>query len=69
MSIQLTEQQQAAIDEQREVPPRLIDPRTNNAYCLVLASEYEALRELLVDTQDQRAIRAIGLRNAGRRLA
>ena len=31
MSIELTEQQQHALDSQREQPPRVIDPRTNAA--------------------------------------
>lgn len=64
MSIELTEQQQQALDTEAETPPRLIDPRSNAAYYLIPATDYEAIRELLEDEQRQKAIRAIGLRNA-----
>jgi hypothetical protein len=68
MSIELTEQQQQALDSQGEGPPRVIDPRTNVSYYLVPASVYEAVRELLEEERRQKAIRAVGLRNAARRL-
>lgn len=32
MSIQLTTQQQQALDTQENGPPRIIDPRTNTTY-------------------------------------
>ncbi len=35
MSIQLTPQQQQALDTQKDSPPRVIDPRTNTNYILV----------------------------------
>ena len=44
MSIELTEQQQHALDTGRESLPRLIDPRTNAAYVLVPAEDYESVR-------------------------
>jgi hypothetical protein len=68
VSIELTEQQQHALDAQAEVPPRLIDPRNNAAYYLVAASDYEAVRELLEEEWRQKAIRAVGLRNAAGRM-
>jgi PHD/YefM family antitoxin component YafN of YafNO toxin-antitoxin module len=68
MSIELTEQQQQVLDAESERPPRVIDPRSNAAYYLVAASEYEAIRELLDEEQRQKAIRAIGLRNAAGRI-
>ncbi|HEY7154133.1 MAG TPA: hypothetical protein VH575_09280 [Gemmataceae bacterium] len=64
MSIELTQQQQQALDAQGERPPRVIDPRSNAAYYLVAASEYEVVRELLEEERRQRAIHAVGLRNA-----
>jgi len=64
MSIELTEQQQQALDAQAETPPRVIDPRTNAAYYLIAAPDYEAVREVLEEQRQQVAIRAVGLRNA-----
>ncbi|HEV3256652.1 MAG TPA: hypothetical protein VG013_07235 [Gemmataceae bacterium] len=68
MSIQLTLQQQQALDTQGGELPRLIDPRTNAAYVLVAEADYEAVREILDDERRQRAIRAVALRNAADRL-
>jgi len=64
MDIQLTPQQQQALDTQTEGPPRVIDPRTNAAYILVPETDYETMRELLDDERRQQAIHAIALRNA-----
>jgi hypothetical protein len=64
MSIVLTERQQHALDNQAEAPPRVIDPRSNAAYYLVPAPDYEVVRELLEEERPQKAVRAIGLRNA-----
>jgi hypothetical protein len=64
MSIELTEQQQQALDAQSEKPPRVIDPRSNLAYFLIAAQDYEAVREILEEERQQKAIRAVGLRNA-----
>jgi hypothetical protein len=68
MSIELTEQQQLTLDAQAETPPRVIDPRSNAAYFLIAASDYEAVRELLEEERRQKAIRAVGLRNAAGRM-
>ena len=67
MSIRLTEQQQRALDEMHGGPPRLVDPRSNEAYVLLPLAEYEAVREIVEDERRQRAIRAVALRNAGDR--
>jgi len=67
MPIQLTEQQQKALDSAAELP-QIVDPRTNAAYVLIPLTEYEAVREIVEDERRQRAVRAVGLRNAGRRL-
>ena len=64
MDIQLTPQQQQALDTQAERPPRVIDPRTNTVYILVPETDYGTMRELLDDERRQQAIHAIALRNA-----
>ena len=68
MSIELTEQQQQSLDTHMEDPPRVIDPRTNAAYILIPVEDYESIREILEDEKRQKAIRAVGLRNAVGRL-
>lgn len=67
MAIRLTEQQQRALDSTDAELPQVVDPRTNAAYVLIPLTEYEAVREIVEDERRQRAIRAVGLRNAGRR--
>jgi len=64
MSIQLTPQQQQALDSQEGSPPRVVDPRTNTGYILVREADYESIRELLEDERRQRAIHAIAVSNA-----
>ena len=64
MDIQLTPQQQLALDTQAEGPPRVIDPRTNVAYILVPETDYETMRELLDEERRQQTIHTIALRNA-----
>jgi hypothetical protein len=64
MTIQLTEQQQRALDSTEAAPPQVVDPRTNAAYVLIPADEYETVREILEDERRQRAIHAVALRNA-----
>ncbi|HBI44978.1 MAG TPA: hypothetical protein DDY78_19300 [Planctomycetales bacterium] len=64
MSIELTDQQQHALDALGEDPARLVDPRTNAAYVLLPVELYESIREILEDDKQQKAIRSVGLRNA-----
>lgn len=64
MSIQLTEQQQHALDADMESPPRVIDPRTNKPYVLVSLEEYEEIRAILEEERERKAIHAVALRNA-----
>ena len=64
MSIQLTPQQQQELDTRAGELPRVVDTRTNAVYVLVPESDYETVREILEDERRQRAIRAVGLRNA-----
>jgi len=66
--IELTPEQQQALDNYGKSPQRIIDPRTHISYVLVPEVEYEAMRELLEDEQREQAIHAVALRNAGGRL-
>ncbi|HYN21778.1 MAG TPA: hypothetical protein VE078_12510 [Thermoanaerobaculia bacterium] len=68
MAIQLTEQQQRALDSTDAQPPQVVDPRTDAAYVLIPLTEYEAVREIVEDEKRQKAIREVALRNAGRRV-
>jgi hypothetical protein len=68
MSIRLTEQQQHTLDSTDTQPPQVIDPRTNEAYVLIPLTEYETVREIVEDERQQKTIRAVALRNAGRRV-
>ena len=68
MDIQLTPQQQQALDTQEGGPSRVIDPRTNAAYILVPEMDYVTIRELLEDERRQQAIHAVALRNAAGRM-
>lgn len=68
MPMELTEQQQRALDTLGGTPARVVDPRTKAAYVLVPEPEYESFREWLEDERQQRAIRAVALRNAAGRM-
>lgn len=68
MNIELTLQQQQALDTQGVTPPRIIDPRSHTTYVLVPESDYEVIRELLEDERRRQAIHAIALRNAAGRM-
>ncbi len=64
VSIELTQEQQRALDTLQEEPPRVVDPRTKAAYVLVPEEDYESIRAILQDEKSQKAIRAVALRNA-----
>jgi hypothetical protein len=68
MALRLTEQQQHALDSTDAQPPQVVDPRTNAAYVLIPLTEYEAIREIVEDERQQRAIRTVALQNAARRV-
>lgn len=68
MAIQLTEQQQHALDSSNDTPTEVIDPRTNASYVLIPTTEYETVREILDDERRQAAIHAVALRNAAGRI-
>jgi hypothetical protein len=64
MTIELTQQQQRAMDTQDGWPPRVLDPRTRQTYVLVPAKDYDSIRDILEDERRQKAIAAAALRNA-----
>ncbi len=68
MAIPLTEEQQRAIDSAVAMPLQVVDPRTRASYVLVPIEDYEAVREALLDEKQQKAIRAVALRNAAGRI-
>jgi hypothetical protein len=68
VSIELTREQQEALDHQGRTPQRIVDPRTRTAYVLVPERKCEMLRELFEDERREQAIRAVALRNAANRL-
>jgi hypothetical protein len=51
MSMELTEQQQHALDSRDEDPPRIIDPRTKDCYVLVRADVFDRLKAMLYDDE------------------
>ena len=68
MNIQLTLEQQRALDNPGSSLPRVIDPRTDTAFILVPEMEYEAIRELLEDERRMQVVHAVALRNAAARM-
>ena len=67
MAIPLTEDQQRAIDSAVDRPPQVVDPRTRASYVLVPVEDYKAVREAILAEKQQKAIRAVALRNAAGR--
>jgi hypothetical protein len=68
MNIELTPEQQEALDHQGRHVQRVVDPRTRTTYVLVPENEYEMMRELLEDERREQTIHAMALRNAADRL-
>lgn len=64
MTVELTPQQQQAIDATGKSPPRFVDPRSNAAYVLVPEADYESIRALLEEDLQRREIHRTALRNA-----
>ena len=50
--IELTEQQQSALESQRGEPARVFNPRTRETFVLVPADAYERLKSLLGEDFD-----------------
>ena len=68
MNIQLTAQQQQALDAERGSRQRVIDPRTNAVYILVPEADFETVQEILEEERCQQAIHTVALRNAAGRM-
>jgi hypothetical protein len=68
MTIELTPEQQEAMEQQGRGPQRVVNPRTRAAYVLVPEYEYAEMRKLLEDERREQAIHAMALRNAADRL-
>jgi hypothetical protein len=49
---ELSPELQQALDTQPDAPPRFVDPRTNKAYVLVAAEQYERIKALLEQDDD-----------------
>src|SRR5713226_5226310 len=56
IDVDLTEQQQQALDALAADPLRVVDPRTQQVYVLLRADLYERLKDLLEEEED-RALR------------
>ena len=61
MTIQLTEEQQRAVDSAGATLTQVVAPRTSLAYVLIPEGDYETVREILRDERQQKAIRTVGL--------
>jgi hypothetical protein len=51
MMIQLTEEQQLALEQHEEQPPCVINPRTHEKYVLIRSEVYEEIKTLLAEEQ------------------
>jgi hypothetical protein len=67
VAIPLPKEQQQAVDSTGATPPEVVDPRTGEAYVLIRAKEYQAVR-VLIEERRQKAIRAVALRNVAGRI-
>jgi Fe2+ or Zn2+ uptake regulation protein len=67
MSINLSQEQQQAIDQAPEHLLRVTDPRTSIAYVLMPAEQYQSIRDVLEDERLQRSIRRVAACNAAAR--
>ena len=57
MSIELTAQQQQALEEGQEYPARVVNPRTNETFVLIHAEMYERVRALLEEEDEIPSVR------------
>ncbi len=69
MTLQLTETQAETLRNETASPLTVRDPFTDTVWYLVSASDYGTVQEILEDERQQKAIRAVGLRNASSRLS
>ncbi|HEV7223066.1 MAG TPA: hypothetical protein VGN42_10230 [Pirellulales bacterium] len=49
---ELSQELQQALDAHPDAPPRAVDPRTNKAYVLLAAEQYERIKALLEQDDD-----------------
>lgn len=49
---ELSPELQQALDGHADTPPRLVDPRTNKAYVLLEAEQYERIKAILEQDDD-----------------
>jgi hypothetical protein len=61
---QLTAEQLRELDQSRQSPPQVVDPRDSKKYVLIPIDEYEAMQ----DAREQSALRRASLKNLSRRL-
>ena len=57
MSIELTAQQQQALAQGQEFPPRVVNPRTQETYVLIPAELFERVRAVLEDEDEIASVR------------
>jgi hypothetical protein len=57
MSIELTAEQQRALAQPQEFPPRFVNPQTNETYVLLHAEMYERVRAILEDEDEIASVR------------
>jgi hypothetical protein len=50
--IELTEDQQQALAQRQEFPPRVVNPRTQETYVLIHAGMYERVQALLAEEDE-----------------
>lgn len=68
MTLQLTEKQAEELSRDDRSPVSVVDPRTNAVWYLIPAADYHTVEVLLEEGRQQKAMRAVGLRNAAARL-
>jgi hypothetical protein len=57
MSIELTVQQQQALQDRQEFPPRVVNPRTNETFVLLHVEMYERVRAFLEEEDEIASVR------------
>jgi hypothetical protein len=67
MTIQLTDEQWANVQQTAEAPPRVIDPSQTATFVLVRADVYERFKSLFEDDPVTEQERAFQLQQFGRR--
>lgn len=50
--VELNQEMQQAVDAGADAPPRFVDPRTNRAYVLLAAEQYDRIKALVEQASD-----------------